>query len=90
MTKNSTVLKVCGSVAVMLAVAACGGGSGGDSVQGISGNSGTNTGGSGSQDSFFALVLEMVASSPDNVEPKDIDAITVTSPQNAEPSATGS
>lgn len=84
MTKNSLVLKVCGSAAVTLAIAACGGGSSGDSVQG------TSTGGSASQDSFFALVLAMVASSPDNVEPKDIDAITATSPQNAEPSATGS
>jgi len=86
-TKNLTVLKVCGSVVVTLAVAACGGGSSGDSVQGTNG---TNTGGSALQDSFFALVLAMVASSPDNVEPKDIDAITATSPQNAEPSATGS
>ena len=85
MTKNSLVLKVCGSAAVTLAIAACGGGSSGsDTVQG------TSTGGSASQDSFFALVLAMVASSPDNVEPKDIDAITATSPQNAEPSATGS
>jgi len=82
-TKNLTLLKVCGSVAVTLAVAACGGGSS-DTVQG------PNTGGSASQDSFFALVLAMVASSPDNVEPKDIDAITATSPQNAEPSATDS
>ncbi len=85
MTKNSLVFKVCGGVVVTLAIAACGGGSSsGDTVQG------TNTGSSASQDSFFALVLAMVASSPDNIEPKDIDAITVTSPQNAEPSPTGS
>lgn len=83
MTKNSLVFKVCGSVVVTLVIAACSGGSSSDGVQG------TNTGGSASQDSFFALVFAMVASSPDNVEPKDIDAITVTSPQNAEPSATG-
>ena len=82
MTSNSFFFKASSIVALTFALAACGG-SGSDTVQGA------NTGGSPSQDSFFALVFAMVATSPDNVEPQEVDSITATSPQNAEPSAIG-
>lgn len=80
MTSKTLFIKACSTVAVTLALAACGGGGGGDAVQG------DNTG-RPSQDSFFALVFAMVSSSPDNAEPQEVDAVTATSPQDAEPSA---
>lgn len=86
MTSNSLFFKACSTAAFTLALAACGGGgSSSDTVQGAN----TNTG-SPSQDSFFATVFAMVASSPDNAEPQEVDSIAATSPQNAEPSAMGS
>ena len=83
MTSNPLFLKACSIVALTFALAACGGGGSSDSVQGA------NTG-SPSQDSFFAVVFAMVATSPDNTEPQEVESITATSPQNAEPSAMGS
>lgn len=85
MTSNSLFFKACSTAAFTLALAACGGGGSSDTVQGAN----TNTG-SPSQDSFFATVFAMVASSPDNAEPQEVDSIAATSPQNAEPSAMGS
>ena len=86
MTSKTLFLKACSTAAVTLALAACGGSGGsGEAVQG--GNTG-NTGGP-SQDSFFALVFAMVASSPDNAEPQEVDAVNATLPQDAEPSAMG-
>ena len=83
MTSSSIFLKACGTVASTLALAACGGGSS-DVVQGANANTG-----SPSQDKFFAAVFAMVATNPDNTEPQDIDSITATFPQDAEPSALG-
>lgn len=81
MTKPLSFLKVCSAVALTLALAACGGGGGGgDAVQGASA-------GGPPRDSFFALVLAMVATPLDNTEPQEIDAITTTFPQGDEPSA---
>ena len=87
MTSKTLFIKACSTAAVTLALAACGGGgSSGDAVQG-----GSTTGNAGrpSQDSFFAFVVAMVASSPDSAEPQEIDAVTATPAQNTEPSAVG-
>ena len=83
MTSHLSLLKACSALALTLAVAACGGGGGsGDSVQGASADGAP-------RDSFFALVLAMVATPLDNAEPQEIDAITATFPEGSEPSAVG-
>ncbi|MBC7446376.1 MAG: hypothetical protein H7273_13055 [Polaromonas sp.] len=85
MTKPLLFSKACSAVALTLALAACGGGGGsgsGDAVQGASA-------GGPPRDNFFALVLAMVATSLDNAEPQEIDAITATFPQGDEPSTVG-
>ena len=83
MTTNALVFKACSIAAFSVSLAACGGGSN-DTDQ--STNAGT---GGAPRDSFFAVVLAMVATSPDNAEPQEIDSVTATSPQNAEPDAMG-
>ena len=87
MTRNSATslfFKTCGIAGISVALAACGGGSGNDTVQGL------DSGAKAPQDSFFAVVLAMVATSSDTSEPQDINAVTPTSVDNAEPSAMGS
>ena len=79
MTSHLSFLKACSAAVLTLAVAACGGG-GGDSVQGASADGPP-------RDSFFTLVLAMAATPLDDAEPQEIDAITATFPQGAEPSA---
>ena len=83
MTTNLLVFKACSIVAFSVALAACGGGSS-DTAQG------SNAGiGSAPRDSFIAVVLAMVATSPDKAEPQEVDSVTATFPQNAEPDAMG-
>ena len=72
--------KAAALLVLTLGIAACG--SGGDDHVGQGGN-----GGGVAQDSFLAAVNALVASSPDDTEPKEIDSITATSPEDSEPSA---
>ncbi len=64
-----------------LAVAACGDSGGGNDGGGVGGGPGP------SQDSFFTVVKAVVATSPDDTEPREIDSITATSPESSEPAA---
>jgi len=70
--------KGCALTLLTLALAACG--SGGDDVAG-----GGEGGAGGGQDAFFSVVKALVAVNPDTAEPREIDSITVTSPENSEP-----
>lgn len=54
-------------------LAGCGGGGGG----------GTDV---GTADSFIAAVQQIIATSPDNAEPADVEAVAVTTSETAEPS----
>lgn len=73
---NLVYFKATALSVLTLAVVACGG----DGVTGLgSGNSGA------SQDSFFKIVSEIVATSPEDSEPREIDSISATSPENSEP-----
>lgn len=63
-----------------LAVAACG-----DSDNGQVGQGPGNGGGTPAQDSFFTAVSALIASSPDDTEPREVDSITATTPENSEP-----
>jgi hypothetical protein len=68
--------------AVILALAACSdGGDGGNSGSGSSGSL---------ADSFFVLVAEMVASSPDDADARETDSVTATSPDDADTTSLGS
>lgn len=40
-------------------------------------------------DAFFAMVLALVANSPDDAEPVNIDSIIVTAPEDTEPQPLG-
>ena len=76
--------KVAALSVLTLAVAACGG----DGGDGGGGDTGFGHGNGGaSQDSFFKVVSDVVASSRDDSEPRDVDAISVTTPENSEPAS---
>jgi hypothetical protein len=75
---NRIFLKGAACLGLILALTACGDSGGGG------GNSGIDT----SQplaDSFFLQVLALVATSPDDTEPRETDSINATSPENTEP-----
>lgn len=79
--RNKVFCKVAGAAIVSLGLSACGG-SGSDGVFGDG-----SGGGRPAQDSFIATVNALIATSPDNTEPREIDSIAVTSPEDSEPSA---
>ncbi|NML86427.1 hypothetical protein [Polaromonas sp.] len=82
---NHIFFKVAALSVLTLAVAACGG-DGGDGGGG--GDAGFGHGnGAATQDSFFKVVSDVVASSRDDSEPRDVDAISVTTPENSEPAS---
>lgn len=60
------------SAAALLAGCGGGGGGGGTSV--------------GATDSFIAAVQQIIATSPENAEPTDVDAVSVTASETAEAS----
>ena len=64
-----------------LALSACGGS--GNDVH----DDGTPGASAGASDSFFAQVLALIGSSPDNTEPMPLDSFTATSPETIEPAA---
>ena len=72
--------KAVALTALTLAVAACGS-SGDDEV----GQGPGNGDGTSAQDSFFTAVKALIASSPDDAEPKEVDSFTATTPENSEP-----
>ena len=75
---HKILFKGCALTLLTMALAACG--SGGDDVAG-----GGEGGAGGGQDAFFSVVKALVATSPDTAESREIDSITVTSPENSEP-----
>lgn len=78
--------KATALAALTLAVAACGDSSNNDHV----GEGPGNGGGTPAQDSFFAAVSAVIASSPDDTEPREVDSITATTPEDSEPTALAS
>ena len=79
--RNQIFCKVAGAAIFSLGLSACGGsGSGGVFGDGSGGET-------PAQDSFFTTVNALVATSPDNTEPREIDSIAVTSPEDSEPAA---
>ncbi|MEO5658492.1 MAG: hypothetical protein ABIQ90_01665 [Polaromonas sp.] len=80
---NRTFSKGAACVGLILALAACGGDSG------VGGSTSIGT----SQplaDSFFLAVLATIATSPDDVDAKDVESIKVTSPEDTDAVPVGS
>ena len=69
------------AVGCLLALAGCGGDGGG--VPG--GQAGGTTG--GSSDSFTAMVSQIASTSPEDIEPADVDRLAPSQPEEAEPAA---
>ena len=83
MMSNQPFFKGAAAAALALALAACG--DGGTTV-GSGGAEGAGGGGL-SSDSFFSTVNAMISSSSETLEPIEIESISVTSPEDAEPAA---
>lgn len=80
--RHQIFFKGAAAVALALALGACG--DGGTTV----GGSGTDGAGGGrTSDSFFAAVNAVIASSSETLEPREIESISVTTPENSEPAA---
>lgn len=71
-------LKGAACTLLTFAAVACSDGGGGDSNGGPSGPA---------ADSFFSEVKALVATSPDDTEPREVDSITATSPEDTEPTS---
>lgn len=82
MLSHQIFFKVLGAAALALTVAACGSNNNDDDH----GSNGTGA----AQGAFFATVLALVATSPDDTEPREIESISATSSEDAEPFALGS
>ncbi|MDB5777875.1 MAG: hypothetical protein JWP93_240 [Polaromonas sp.] len=93
---NQLFFKGAAAAALALALAACGDGgttvgSGGAEGAGGAGGGGAGGGGSGggarASDSFFAAVNALITGSSETLEPREIESLSVTSPEDAEPAA---
>ncbi len=76
---NRIFFKVAALTVLTLGVAACGGDGGG-----------LGSGGGGAvpaQDSFFTAVNAVIASGRDDTDPREVDSITATSPEDSEPTS---
>ena len=74
--------RLAGAALISLALAACGGSSGGNVV-----DSGQGPGPAPAPDSFFVAVNAVIATTSETGEPREIDSITATAPESTEPSA---
>jgi ABC-type oligopeptide transport system substrate-binding subunit len=81
MMKKRIIISGAVLSAVVLALAAC-------SNNGDGGNAGNGSSGS-LADSFFVLVAEMVATSPDDADARETDSVTATSPDDADTTSLG-
>ena len=77
---TAQILKVTGAALVTLALAACGGSSGGGVVD-------AGPGPAPAQDSFFVAVNGVISTTSETTEPREIDSIAATTPETTEPSA---
>jgi hypothetical protein len=101
MTSKRSVLSAASAILLMLALAGCGGGdgdfqtsatnSGGSSGSNGSGGSSGGSGGSGDQqggsapDAFINRVIAVINNTSETAEPENIDSVTATKPEDAEP-----
>lgn len=82
---NQLFFKGAAAAALALALGACG--DGGTAVgSGGDGSAGGGAGG-GPSDSFISAVNAMIANTSETLEPREIESISVTSPENTEPAA---
>jgi len=81
---NQLFFKGAAAAVLALALGACG--DGGTTV-GSGGSDGTGGGGGRTSDSFFAAVNALIASSSETLEPREIESISVTSPEDTGPAA---
>lgn len=77
---NKRLYATGAALLLALALSACGGSSNDNAI-----NNGGQSGNAGASDSFFAQVLALIGSSPDNTEPVAIDGYAVTAPETIEP-----
>ena len=76
---NKRLYATGAALLLVLALGACGGSSN-DNHGG-----GGQDANAGASDTFFAQVLALIGSSPDNTEPVSIDSYVATSPESIEP-----
>ena len=76
---DRNLLKLAALAALTAGLAACGGSSGGGVVDA-----------GPAPDSFFVAVNAVIATTSEAGEPREIDSIAATSPENTEPSEVGS
>jgi len=81
MMSHQLFFKGAAAAALALALVACGDG---DSTVGSGGAGG---GGGQASDSFIAAVNAVIASTSETLEPREIESISVTSPEDTEPAA---
>ena len=79
--RHQLFFKGAAAAALALALGACG--DGGTAV----GTGGGGGAGGGPPDSFISAVNAVIANTSETLEPREIESISVTSPENTEPAA---
>ena len=81
--RNQLFFKGAAAAALVLALGACG--DGGTAVG--SGGGGGGGAGGGPSDAFISAVNAVIANTSETLEPREIESISVTTPENTEPAA---